>query len=141
MALGQWANARDDYPLAGRAYAHVLQLQPDDVVAANNLLWMLIDSSQVRTLRALLVGNAAQPESGLRDAVLSALERLNLHRQALALATALPATASTDWVGRLLNQASLWDGAGYPGLAWTLRRQGAWQSLQALDAQDESGGR
>ncbi|WP_319025793.1 tetratricopeptide repeat protein [Acidithiobacillus thiooxidans] len=135
MALGQWANARGEYPLAGRAYAHVLQLQPDDMVAAGNLLWMLIDSGQVRTLRALLVNNAEQPEPGLRDAVLSALERLNLNRQALALATALPAAAPTERVAHLLNKASLWDGAGYPGLAWTLRRQGAWQSLQDLRVQ------
>lgn len=139
MALGQWANARNDYPLAERAYAHLLRINPGDTLAESNLLWMLIDSGQVRTLRALLVGNTAQPEPVLRDAVLNALERLHLNQQALVLAAAVPSVATANRATRLLNQASLWDTAGQRGLAWSLRRQGAWQSLQNLSAASETG--
>ncbi|MEY2342363.1 tetratricopeptide repeat protein [Acidithiobacillus sp. IBUN Pt1247-S3] len=136
LAMGQWANARLDYRVAGFAYAQALKLNPEDTVAKNNLLWMLIDSGQVRTLRALLVGNTVQPEPGMRDAVLNALERLNLNRQALRLAATLPPAVPSERATRLLNQASLWGSVGQTGLAWALRRQAAWQSMQDLRVRD-----
>ncbi|WP_308389998.1 tetratricopeptide repeat protein [Acidithiobacillus sp. AMEEHan] len=136
LALGQWANARLDYHLAGYAYAEALRRNPDDTVAENNLLWMLIDSGQLRLLRAVLVGNTAQPESALRDAVRNALERLNLNRQALYLPRDLAKVAPSARAPRLLNEASLWDSTGQTGLAWSLRRQAAWQSAQELRDMD-----
>ena len=136
LAMGQWANARSHYALAGFAYAQALHRNPEDSVAANNLLWMLIDSGQVRTLRALLVDNIARPSPGMRDVVLNALELLGRHREALHLAATMPPHADGQPERRLLNAASLWDSVGQPGLGWTLRRQAAQQSFLALQQDD-----
>lgn len=131
MAMGQWANARKDYTLAGQAYAEILHRNPDDDLAQNDLLWMLIDNRQTRILRALLAGNVLRPPTSLREAVLNALELLERSRQALLL-TNLSSPASANHPQNLLNRASLWDSAGYSGLAWSLRRQAARKSLESL---------
>ncbi len=139
MALGQWASAKGKYTLAGQAYAHVLRLNPADEMAQNNLLWMLIDQDRETSLRALLAGEVLHPQPALQDAVVNALERLHLDRQALYLvlqkSSRTPQTPQT-----LLNRAGLWDSAGSPGLAWSLRQVAAWHSMQELLGKDSAAG-
>ena len=132
MAMGQWANANKNYTLAEQAYAKILRRDPDDGLAQNNLLWMLIDNRQTQTLRALLTGNVLRPRTRLREAVLNALELLERPRQALIL-TDIPSATRKDQPENLLSRASLWGSAGHPGLAWSLRRQAASQSLALLE--------
>jgi predicted Zn-dependent protease len=139
MAVGQWASAQGQYGRAGQAYAHVLQLNPQDTLAQGNLLWMLADHDQLQSLRALMVGDTLHPVSGLGDAVANALERIGQNRAALYLEQCRDRTASTEDAQSLLHQADLWAAAGSPGLAWTMRRQAAWLSLQRLD-EDGRGG-
>ena len=131
LALARWATARRDYALAGQAYAEAIRLDPHDDAAQNSLLWMLINSGQRRTLAALLSGHRLDPPAALRTAVRNALERLGLPRQALRLARADTPSRPSD-PRALLNRAWLWQGSGDPGLAWSLRRVAAAESVCAL---------
>lgn len=140
MAVGQWADAQGDYGLAARAYARVLQLNPGDEVAESNLMWMLIDHYQRRTLRALLVDDALHPPPGLHDVVVDALERIGRNRAALDLSLSEGSRGHNTSVSDLLNQAGLWAANGDPGLAWSQRWQAAWLSLRRLDQQWENHG-
>ena len=131
LAMGQWANAVENYPAAEWAYAQALRLNPEDGIAKNNLLWMLVDSGNVHALRALLVGDALQPPESLRNVTQNALERLGHNTAALFLARQnLPSPQPNSL--RLLNEASLWESAGSPGIAWSLRQNVIADSLSSL---------
>lgn len=133
MAMGQWASAEGNFDAAGRAYAEVLHLNPEDELAQVNLLWMLIDHDRVATLRALLVGDALHPAPGLRDAVANALERMGRSRSALYLNLAPDRRARDGSPRALLQQAGLWAESGSSGIAWSQRQQAARLSLEALE--------
>ncbi|EQD48219.1 hypothetical protein B2A_08066, partial [mine drainage metagenome] len=77
----------------------------------DRLLWMLIDSDQRQTLRALLSGQRLHPPAALRGAVRAALERLGLTRQALRLTGANRQSRSSD-PHALLARAWLWQDSG-----------------------------
>ncbi|MGC9239613.1 MAG: tetratricopeptide repeat protein [Acidithiobacillus sp.] len=132
MAVGQWASSQGDYDRAGRAYAEVLRLNPEDEIAQSNLLWMLIDHDRIAALRALLVGDTLHPAPGLRDAVASVLERIGQYRAALYVYGS-KSTAQNDTPQALLQQAGLWAESGSPGLAWSQRRLAAWRSYEELE--------
>jgi tetratricopeptide (TPR) repeat protein len=134
LAMGQWANAVKNYPAAERAYAEALRINPEDAVAKNNLLWMLMDSGNVKALKALLVGDTQDPPVALRDVVLNAQERLGNNALALFLDLQGPREQPGD-IRQLLNQASLWDATGRPGLAWTLRQAAMAKSVERLQTQ------
>ncbi len=138
LALARWATARRDYGLAGQAYAAAIRLDPEDDAAQNSLLWMLIDSDQRRTLGALLSGHRLDPPAALRTAVRNALERLGLSRQALRL-TGADRRARPPDPRALLDRAWLWAGSGDPGLAWSLRRVAAAESVRALASPHPTG--
>ncbi len=131
LAMGQWANAVEDYPAAEWAYAEALRLNPEDEIAKNNLLWMLVDSGNVHALRALLAGDVLQAPESLRNVTQNALERLGHNTTALFLARQnLPSLKPNSL--RLLNEASLWESAGSPGIAWSLRQNVIADSLSSL---------
>lgn len=134
LAMGQWANAVKNYPAAERAYAEALRINPEDAVAKNNLLWMLVDSGNVKALKALLVGDVQDPPAALRDVVLNAQERLGNNALALFLDLQGPREHTRD-IRQLLNQASLWDATGRSGLAWTLRQVVIAKSVERLQTQ------
>lgn len=131
LAMGQWANAMKNYATAGWAYAEALRLNPEDGIAKNNLLWMLVDSGNVHALRGLLVGDVLQPAEDLRDVALNAQERLGHNISALFLAQQGPQPQNRDSL-QLLNEASLWESAGNPGIAWSLRQNVIADSLARL---------
>lgn len=138
MAVGQWASSQGDDDRAGRAYAEVLRLNAEDELAQSNLLWMLIDHDRIAALRALLVGDTLHPAPGLRDVVANALERIGQSRAALYVhGSERKAQGITPQA--LLQQAGLWAESGSSGLAWSQRRQAAWQSFQALEREDWDG--
>ena len=140
LALAKWGSARGDAALAGYAYAEAIRLEPKDAAVQARLLWMLIDSDQRRTLRALLSGQRLRPPAALRGAVRAALERLGLARQALRLTGANRHSRSPD-PHALLARAWLWQDSGHPGLAWSLRRMAAAQSVRALAGSHAAGTR
>lgn len=132
LAMGQWANAVENYPAAEQAYAEALRLNPEDEIAKNNLLWMLVDSGNVQALRALLVGDALQPSDNLRDVTQNALERLGHDASALFLARQRQQQSLKPTSLQLLNEASLWESAGNSGIAWSLRQKAIADSLSGL---------
>ncbi|PKY12209.1 hypothetical protein B1757_00225 [Acidithiobacillus marinus] len=131
LAMGQWANALKNYDLAESAYAEALHMNPEDNIAKNNLLWMLVDSGNVPALQALLVGDVLHPSTELHDVVMNALERLGHYRSALFLAqrTSQPSKLNNR---QLLNKASLWESTGQSGIAWSMRQEAMAGSLAQL---------
>lgn len=131
LAMGQWANALKKYNIAERAYAEALHLNPEDTIAKNNLLWMLVDSGNTYALQALLVGDVLHPSAELHDVTMNALERLGHYSSALFLAPQSTQQSKLD-SRQILAKASLWESTGHPGIAWSLRQEALADSLAQL---------
>jgi Tfp pilus assembly protein PilF len=109
--LGDNALARKDYANAEQAYRRVVELQPTQVAALNNIAWLMLKANKPGALPFAEKANELQPnQAALMDTLALALasekridQALDLQKKALALAPESPALRLT--MARLHVQA------------------------------------